>query len=346
MSKYDDLSEEELMKKLDQGFKGERELAEMLSAMQAKGMSGGLIGFEKGTSEEEKVVIEYIDFHQKLENDTPTARQMRKAIKILERKRRDVDTIKKAILTLAHSGKVKSLRALEKYSKKAKGELLIWAKVATSECRMFLESKLSDNPKIQIEKISDDSDDKSSTSAKISRLLDFLFSDKDEAKRAIEEYFDGKVGPNGEIIFESEEDEGLLMDWLVFDYRCSNGNKLIENFINANKKLGKKELAAFEELQYNKFGYFEIKEVKKDQWVLLESLQSGKQYKIIEKLGTHSSKPGMILICRVGKENGKWRMIGSNPLAAPFKFSASFKEMLRGSSNVITPKDCRKLISG
>ncbi len=154
-NKYDDLSEEELVVKLDQGYEGEDDLAEILAAMTAKGMSGGLIGFS-GDDEQFRVTGEYIEYHEKLK-DKSTKKEIAKAIRVLSSKKSDEAGLKMAIMILAHTGELESLDALERYHKVAAGELKIWAQTAIDECKMFLESKLLDQPRIKIVTHSDKS---------------------------------------------------------------------------------------------------------------------------------------------------------------------------------------------
>ncbi len=153
-NKYSDMSEEELVEELDRGIESDEQLAELLAAMQEKGLSGGLIGFSGDDKLAETASIEYINFHDQVKSNKVPEKEIKEAIAILNNPKADTSIIKKAIITLAHTGELKPLRALEKYSKIAKDELAVWAQIAVDECKMFLESKLSNKPTIKIKKIS------------------------------------------------------------------------------------------------------------------------------------------------------------------------------------------------
>lgn len=147
--KYDKMSEEELVKILDLGIESQEQLAEILTAMQAKGMSGGLISFAGDDPEEFEVTSEYINFHDQVK-EPADPKDTQKALKVIKNKNTDSAGLKIAIITLAHTGEIKPLEALQKFEKTAKDELKLWAKIAIDECKMFLESKLLDQPRIKI----------------------------------------------------------------------------------------------------------------------------------------------------------------------------------------------------
>lgn len=148
-NKYDDFSEEQLIAKLDQGYEGEEDLAEIMAALSAKGVSGGFIGFSGDNEDEFKVTAEYIEYHDKIRNKS-SEKEITAAMQVLSNKKSDDAGLKKALITLAHTGELNCLKALEKYFKISKGELKIWAQIAVDECKMFLESKLFDEPRLKV----------------------------------------------------------------------------------------------------------------------------------------------------------------------------------------------------
>ena len=181
----------------------------------------------------------------------------------------------------------------------------------------------------------------------VTRLFDYFFAkDRDEVKRAILEFFGPEnLGSNDEILMENDEEEALFLDWITFDHHLKNGQKLIENYLSEKRnKLAEAEIEKLEYMQFNKYGYFEVKDFRLDEWIDLESLQSGKIYRVREKLGTHAAFVGQILLCRVGKTGpDEWMMVGSNPIEIPATFGSGMKKMLRQSKDALSPKDARVL---
>jgi hypothetical protein len=181
-------------------------------------------------------------------------------------------------------------------------------------------------------------------------LLNYFFDTygKDEFKRALGQFFEGenRLGPSDEIVIKNEMEEDLLMEYLVFDHRLNNGKKLLEDFVAKNPlKLKSKQLEVYETMQFNKYGLFEVKDFKMEEWIDFENMQSGKNYHVIEKIGTKSAFIGQILLCRVGKVLDEWRMIGSNPIAVPITMGKGMKKTLRESKDALSTKDALKFIS-
>jgi len=191
--------------------------------------------------------------------------------------------------------------------------------------------------------------DKNNFTGSVARLLDHFFASySEEFLNAFEQFFEDKsrIGPNKEIVIRNEMEEDLLMEWLVFDYRLMNGRKIIEDFIAKNPlKLNKKELEKYETMQFNKYGFFEVKTFVKDEWIQLESLQSGKLYKITENKGTHSAFIGQILLGRIGKVLDEWMLIGSNPIEIPIPLASVVKKTVKEYSGSFSPKYALKIIS-
>ena len=152
---YEEMSEEELVELIDNGIESQEQLAEILVAMQSKGMSGGFIGFSGDDPAEYEVTMEYVNYHDKI-SETSTKKEIDESLKALKNPKTGVGDLKKAIIILAHTGELAPLKALEKFAKTAKDDLKIWIKIAIDECKMFLESKLLDRPRIKITKIEND----------------------------------------------------------------------------------------------------------------------------------------------------------------------------------------------
>jgi hypothetical protein len=93
---------------------------------------------------------------------------------------------------------------------------------------------------------------------------------------------------------------------------------------------------------YNKYGLFEVKKIEKDKWIDLESVSTGKVHRVKERRGTYGSQVGQLLIGRLGKEKGEWRMVGSNPIMVPVQFSDRTKQLFKNGEKQ-SPKNFRFL---
>ncbi len=180
----------------------------------------------------------------------------------------------------------------------------------------------------------------------ILKLHEYFFTNhKDEVPRAMKQFFkDDFTGPGGKLNINDDREESLFLEWLTFDYKMQNDRKLMENFIIENPyHLSKQELQVYEDMQMNKYGLYEIKKIKIDEWLELESLSSGKIYKIVEKIGTHEAKTEQIFICRVGKIDGHFEMIGSDPIVLPVHFGDGMKKMFLKDEKGFTPINTREI---
>lgn len=181
----------------------------------------------------------------------------------------------------------------------------------------------------------------------MSNLFNHFFKNHtNEVTSAMHEFFENNdIGPGAKFDFQDQREEGFFMEWVAFDYRLRNGKKLIEDFISENPlKLSVTELEAYEDLMINKYGMFEIVGIKLDEYIDLESLQSGKTYHVKEKMGTHDARLATILFCRIGKVDDHWELIGSDPISYPIHYTERAKALMRKDKSSMTPKDTLKLL--
>ncbi|OGD57337.1 hypothetical protein A2V71_00765 [Candidatus Berkelbacteria bacterium RBG_13_40_8] len=124
MNKFDDLSEKELISILEKGNLNEADFDKLCEVMEKKGLSGSIMEVDPDDPQS-KDLIEYIRFHDELPKDYQSKRQIVKAKKILlDRKVKDVEKLKEAIMILAHSGELGSWKILKKYAENPNPKLI------------------------------------------------------------------------------------------------------------------------------------------------------------------------------------------------------------------------------
>lgn len=151
--KYDGLDEEgllEVFRVTAEGMSNE-ELDEIIEEMQSKGLKGSIIAIDDPESDEARATMEYIEFHKKLPK--LTKKEIAWAQGKIGDKSAKLNDLKRAIMQLGHSGKIESLRFLEKFAKNREDGLRIWAENAVGECKMFIESDLTGRPTISVRKL-------------------------------------------------------------------------------------------------------------------------------------------------------------------------------------------------
>lgn len=148
-NKFSHLSEEELIKTLDQGNLSENDFADLIAAMEAKGMKGSIMPVGDPDSPGAKDMIEYIEYHKKISLDLKK-NEIEEFKKVLSDKKAALEDKKLALVSLAHVGQPDVFAALEKYHDAPDEELQIWAEMALGECQSFLESDITGDNRISV----------------------------------------------------------------------------------------------------------------------------------------------------------------------------------------------------
>lgn len=154
-NKFSGLTEEELIKILDEGILSKENLKEFKEAMEEKGLKGTVMTVEDPDSEEGRTAKEYIDYHKKpLQNDLEiTKKEVERSKIILFDKKASIEDKKRALIILAHIGHPEIFRVLEKYGENPDPELRIWINMAVQECQSFLESNIIGKSILKIGKV-------------------------------------------------------------------------------------------------------------------------------------------------------------------------------------------------
>jgi len=152
-SQNNEPTEEELIARLNQGNLSQEEMDELLAQMKQKGMKGTIMEVSDFDSEEGKVAREYIDYHPKIPGIVK-----KDEVERMKRVLLDVDSTieekKRAIMILAHVGRVDILETLEEYAKNPDEELRLWINMALQECESFLKGDILDEPVMSIGRVS------------------------------------------------------------------------------------------------------------------------------------------------------------------------------------------------
>lgn len=146
---WENLNEQELIEILKNGDINEENIDKFTKVLGKKGMSGSIMRVDDLDFDEEKALKEYLDYHKKLPNNPQDPKEISQAIKVLLDSEANLESLKKAIITLAHSGKLNAFEALKSYAQNPRKELSIWLQQAIHECEMFLKSDLLDRPVVE-----------------------------------------------------------------------------------------------------------------------------------------------------------------------------------------------------
>ena len=155
-SKFNYLSDDELVAILKKGFFSEDDFGELLYILQKRKMKGAILSAV--TNEEERIkASEYLSYHDKLPKTYPVISEevISWAKEILLKKDAGLEDKKVALITLAHVGRLDVYQALENYAKKPNKELKVWINMAIQECQTFMKSDILEKPVMDVSLVSD-----------------------------------------------------------------------------------------------------------------------------------------------------------------------------------------------
>lgn len=153
---FNNLSEEELINILNQGDLSEEEFAELIEALKKKGLGGSLMAVDSPDSEEGRAAAEYIEYHKKIPESyylNMPEEEIEWSRKILLSEKSEIEDKKRALIILAHKGRLDAYKILEEYEKNPDQELKIWLNLAIGECKSFLEGNILGEPVMSIGRV-------------------------------------------------------------------------------------------------------------------------------------------------------------------------------------------------
>lgn len=148
-----------------------------------------------------------------------------------------------------------------------------------------------------------------------------------EVQTAYNQFF----SPTGYPTEEQEQDAfPLLSEWLIFDFnRLNKSTFLAEYFLKNPDQLDEAILNQIKQvIKTQWYGGFQIGNRKKGEWFEAEHLFSGKKVIIYDKQGSASLPDRGMIIGRVAKVDGRWYLVGSNPLYLPTVFTPRMKKIM------------------
>jgi len=122
------------------------ELAELMRAAKAAGITSQVTFVDDPESPEGKEAIDYVNSHHWL---PPDYRSLPKSkVETLGQTLFDAAATlldkKKALMLLGHRGSIEAYRILKRFAKASPAELKVWSKMAFDECKTFLAAELSE----------------------------------------------------------------------------------------------------------------------------------------------------------------------------------------------------------
>ena len=135
-----------------------------------------------------------------------------------------------------------------------------------------------------------------------------------EVMRALREFFNRPDLDKGDRLdVGDEKSEGFFKEWFLYDFKTKDGRTILEDFVARNPlRLTASEMSLYRNLLDNKFGIFEIVNIKRDQGLTLRDLQTGIERFVYEKSLTHQAKKGHVIFGRIGNIGDHYELIGAD----------------------------------
>lgn len=175
----------------------------------------------------------------------------------------------------------------------------------------------------------------------ISRIREYYLNTpkfKAMVLRALREFFDRPDLNQGGSLATTQESEGFFNEWFLYDFDLGDGQSVLENFVATNPlKLDSTDMELYLKLLNNKYGVFEVLDIKLGKSIKLKDLQTNKQWLVKEYNATFNLKNGSIFFARIGKVGDYYELIGADS----FSFQGinnMIKKSFRDLPIKLTPK--------
>jgi len=128
---------------------------------------------------------------------------------------------------------------------------------------------------------------------------------KEEVTRGVKEFF------GIENILDT--DNPLFNEWMMYDFRFTDGKGMLEKFYNENPMsipLYRREI--YKTLMENYYGFFEVLDVERFVGLSIKRIEDGKIFAVSEVSATMGLDGGDIFITRVAKVIDHYELVGSD----------------------------------
>lgn len=177
-------------------------------------------------------------------------------------------------------------------------------------------------------------------------ILEYAAKTPREMERGAKEFF-------GNSVIGTLEEEDMVLplfnDWIVFDFKLQSGATPLGEYVLINPDgLDQKIISRFRQIaESQRYSQFEATDIRFNQWIVLEDLFTGAKYQVWDKSMSRSrGLLGAIIHARAGKVDGKWYLVGANPIGFGIKYSDRAKKLFRKNMAGYrpSPKDTARLI--
>jgi hypothetical protein len=167
----------------------------------------------------------------------------------------------------------------------------------------------------------------------------------DEMENAFLEFFPKAKGTSPKNPFElREEDEGTFNEWLIFDFKLSNGETPLLYFVRTGMNgFSEDEKAIYRALTKTTYGVFEIIAVKIGKEMMVRQVGDEQIYNVKECMGTIGARKGMYIIARLCFMINQYEFVGSSIHALPFSIDKRTENGFADFAKDLNPKKAQEI---
>lgn len=162
-------------------------------------------------------------------------------------------------------------------------------------------------------------------------IIEYAHTKPGEIDRALEQLFGNGPLPKDLTPEDEELLQGLFGEWLIYDYRQTNGSAFIAEFILTQPgHVSDTIIDQFTQIaNSNYYSEFEILSAVPGKIMVVEDIFTGITYEIHDELGSQNASPGSSGRIRIAQVNQTWYAVGANPVLLPLRYTKRMKRILR-----------------
>lgn len=185
----------------------------------------------------------------------------------------------------------------------------------------------------------------------ISRVIEHYLAQpefKIEMDRAIIEFFQLDSIADFDPQNVSPLTEGLLSEWLLYDFILSDNKTMLQNWVKTNpQNLTDKTLGEYRELlNTHIYSFFEVLQIHPGKSLRLRNIFTDETYFVLEHQGTYDTTMRALLPLRLARYHNDWRMISANSIQLPTQLPRNLLQSLKTTSPKLrlSPKDLWQML--
>jgi len=139
----------------------------------------------------------------------------------------------------------------------------------------------------------------------------------------------------GTLVFDSEDDTSVLMDYCLYDVRRNGRNTVEQYLIDSLPDLESDEMVCLRAMQHAVYSLYIVESVERGLGVTVRDLRSDERLLVVDMGFASTAQPGLVLASRMLPHDGFWITGGAAlPISAlpPDEQDAVTKDLLQATS--------------